>query len=109
MYSAQFVLRINTIRTIVAFGFSESSPRTRHGHAQGRHKDDAHYTTINSVVVMPDGSLQTKADRISAMTKAKTPETLDLPDVKFVVSGETIVINWISAIQGQDARFTRYG
>ena len=65
------------------------------------------YTTDNFMVVMPDGSMQSKADRMAIMAKAEHPEILgETRDEKAIVAGDTIIVNWISAIQGKDARFT---
>jgi ketosteroid isomerase-like protein len=65
------------------------------------------YTTDNFMVVMPDGSMQSKADRMKAMSTAAAPEQLGPPrDERATVAGDAIILTWISAIQGKDARFT---
>ena len=72
----------------------------------GNAKVYGRYTADNFMVVMPDGSMQSKADRMAIMAKSK-PEELGPPkDEKAIVVGDTIIVNWISAIQGKDARFT---
>jgi ketosteroid isomerase-like protein len=75
--------------------------------SRGDAKVYGRYTIDDFVVVMPDGSMQTKSDRMAAMAKAATPEQLGpARDEKATVAGDTIILNWISAIQGKDARFT---
>ena len=75
--------------------------------SRGDAKVYGRYTMDNFVVVMPDGSMQTRSDRMTAMAKAATPEQLGPPrDEKATVAGDTIILNWLSAIQGKDARFT---
>lgn len=64
------------------------------------------YTTDNFVVVMPDGSMQSKAERMAIMAKSKPEELGPSKDEKAIVVGDTIILNWISSIQGKDARFT---
>ena len=71
------------------------------------------YTTENFWVIMPDGSVQTKQDRMAAMKKNQSPtggqgpEQLSAPrDEMIDAYGSTIVVSWISAIQGRDARFS---
>jgi ketosteroid isomerase-like protein len=81
----------------------ERSAAMSHGDA----KVYGRYTIDDFVVVMPNGSMQTRSDRMAAMSKAATPEQLGPPrDEKATVAGDTIILNWISAIQGKDARFT---
>jgi len=75
--------------------------------SRGDAKVYGRYTIDDFVVVMPDGSVQTKSDRMAAMAKAATPEQLGPSrDEKATVAGDTIILNWISAMQGKDARFT---
>jgi ketosteroid isomerase-like protein len=75
--------------------------------SRGDAKVYGRYTIDDFVVVMPDGSMQSKSDRMAAMSKAATPEQLGPPrDEKATVAGDTIILNWISGIQGKDARFT---
>ena len=73
------------------------------------------YTTENFWVVMPDGSVQTKRDRmkiLAAMKKAppasgaqSQPERPK--DEKVDAYGDTIVVSWIAPIEGgKDARFS---
>jgi len=73
----------------------------------------ARYTTDNFWVVMPDGSVQTKKDRISAMAAAKNApasnsELSGAPpkEEKVNAYGSTVVVSWIEAIRGKDARFS---
>jgi Domain of unknown function (DUF4440) len=73
----------------------------------------ARYTTENFWVVMPDGSVQTKKDRMAAMAAAKnTPasssELSGAPprEEKVNAYGSTVVVSWIEAIRGKDARFS---
>ena len=75
--------------------------------SRGDAKVYGRYTLDDFVVVMPDGSIQTKSDRMSVMETAPTPEQLGSPrDERTTVAGNTIIVNWVSAIQGKDARFT---
>jgi len=65
------------------------------------------YTTKDFWVIMPDGSVQTKQDRIAAMRRSQSAEQLSPPrDEKIDAYGGTVVVSWISAIQGKDARFS---
>jgi len=73
------------------------------------------YTTDNFWVVMPDGSVQTKQDRIKsliAMKKAApASQSQSQPKPprgeKVNAYGDTIVVSWIDAIEGgKDARFS---
>ena len=73
------------------------------------------YTTDNFWVVMPDGSVQTKQDRIKsliAMKKAAlASQSQSQPkpprNEKVNAYGDTIVVSWIDAIEGgKDARFS---
>jgi len=73
----------------------------------------ARYTTDNFWVVMPDGSVQTKKDRIAAMAAAKnapasSSELSGAPprEEKVNAYGSTVVVSWIDAIRGKDARFS---
>lgn len=81
------------------------------------HTDDieiyARYTTDSFWVVMPDGSMQTKKDRIAAMAAAKnapasSSELSGAPprEEKVNAYGNTVVVSWIEAIRGKDARFS---
>jgi hypothetical protein len=73
------------------------------------------YTTDNFWVVMPDGSVQTKQDRIKsliAMKKAAAASQAQRQPKpprgeKVNAYGDTIVVSWIDAIEGgKDARFS---
>ncbi len=73
------------------------------------------YTTDNFWVVMPDGSVQTKQDRIRsliAMKKAASASQAQSQPKpprgeKVNAYGDTIVVSWIDAIEGgKDARFS---
>ena len=73
----------------------------------------ARYTTDNFWVVMPDGRVQTKKDRMAAMAAAKNapPSTSELGgapprEEKVNAYGSTVVVSWIEAIRGKDARFS---
>jgi hypothetical protein len=73
----------------------------------------ARYTTESFWVVMPDGSVQTKKDRIAAMAAVKNaPESsrelsgAPPKEEKANAYGDTVVVNWIEAIRGKDARFS---
>ena len=73
------------------------------------------YTIDDFVVVMPDGGMQTKADRMALMAKAPKPaqstpapeQPASARDEKIIpVGSDTIILHWIAPIQGKDARFT---
>lgn len=73
----------------------------------------ARYTTDNFWVVMPDGSVQTKKDRMAAMAAAKNApassrELSGAPprEEKVNAYGSAVVVSWIEAIRGKDARFS---
>jgi hypothetical protein len=73
----------------------------------------ARYTTDNFWVVMPDGSVHTKKDRMAAMAAAKNApasgsELSGAPprEEKVNAYGSTVVVSWIEAIRGKDARFS---
>ena len=73
----------------------------------------ARYTTDNFWVVMPDGSVQAKKDRMAAMAAAKnapasSSELSGAPprEEKVNAYGNTVVVSWIEAIRGKDARFS---
>jgi hypothetical protein len=73
----------------------------------------ARYTTDDFWVVMPDGGVQSKQDRIAAMAAMKNvaPSSRELGNAppreeKMNAYGNTVVVSWVEAIQGKDARFS---
>jgi uncharacterized protein DUF4440 len=70
------------------------------------------YTLDSFMVVMPDGSMQSKEQRMAIMSKAQQSPNSGAPrdggprEETQIIAGNTIIVNWIAAIQGKDARFT---
>ena len=81
----------------------------------GDDKVYSRYTTDNFWVVMPDGTVQTKEDRVRSLIAMKKAVSASHPQSqprpprgeKVNAYGDTIVVSWIDAIEGgKDARFS---